>query len=113
MTVIDYVLDGPPSSALSGWSGLPELGMPASLAAWRRGFLAAGLDLRIEEDISAQHRLRILAGWSGLLAGGRLGGFQPRQLGAVADAAERWLREATLIEAGALRVTRFYAIAPA
>lgn len=79
---------------------------------WRHACATLGFDLRIEEDRSAQHKAAILRAWSQLLGGRALAGLPRRRLVPVLDSAERWMREAALIEAGALRVTRFYLIAP-
>ena len=111
ITVVDYASGPNASPELAAWMARQRNhSEPWTVERWRGSFARSGFDLRIEEDMSTQHRLRILAAWHRLLAEGRLAGLGRRQLAPLVSAAERWLREAVLIETGALRVMRFYAI---
>jgi SAM-dependent methyltransferase len=111
ITAVDYACGPNVSRELAAWVARQRNhGEPWTVERWRSSFAQSGFDLRIEEDLSTQHRLHILSAWHRLLAEGRLAGLGRRQLAPLVSAAERWLREAVLIETGALRVMRFYAI---
>ena len=111
ITVVDYACGPNASPELAAWVARQRNHSEAwPLERWRSGFAQSGFDLRIEEDLSTPHRLQIMSAWHRLLAEGRLAGLGRRQLAPLVSAAERWLHEAVLIETGALRVMRFYAI---
>lgn len=111
ITMVDYACGPNASPELAAWVARQRNhSEPWPVERWRGSFAQSGFDLRIEEDMSTQHRLRILSAWHRLLAEGRLAGLGRRQLAPLVFAAERWLREAVLVETGSLRVMRFYAI---
>ena len=113
LALVEYVAAQPDSPHLKAWATrLKRPGDPWTIEKWRQVLGSLGYDLRIEEDISDPHRKMILSGWAQLLESDRLAGRKKRQLSPLVDEAERWMLEASAIAAGALRVTRLYAISP-
>jgi hypothetical protein len=113
LALVEYVAAQPDSPHLKAWAThLKRPSDPWTIEKWRQVLGSLGFDLRIEEDVSDPHRKMILTGWAQLLESNRLAGRKKRQLSPLVDEAERWMLEASAIAAGALRVTRLYAISP-
>lgn len=113
IVLVEYVAGSRPSPDMTVWARRMKLSKPLwTIATWRHVAAQLGLDLRIEEDVSARHKSAILKSWARLLSGRELAGMPKRQMLPVLDAAERWMREVALIDSGALHVIRFYMITP-
>jgi SAM-dependent methyltransferase len=113
IALVEYIAAQPNSPHLKAWTRQQKRPSdPWTIEKWRQVLGSLGFDLRIEEDISDPHRKMILARWAQLLESNRFTGRKKRQLAPLVDEAERWMLEAAAITAGALQVTRLYAISP-
>ena len=90
-----------------GLPGLPTQDVLTQALAGRR------FDVRVIEDLSAQHMHQTVRAWRSLVHGlGDAGGRPPVALaGALVREAELWLRRARLIRTGGLRWVRWHAMA--
>jgi SAM-dependent methyltransferase len=71
-----------------------------------------GLDSRVSEDTTAKFRHLILGGWAQMIATIDLHSLPKQHLLAIVDEAERWVRTIEAIDAGSLKMYRFYSLAP-
>jgi SAM-dependent methyltransferase len=115
LLITDYVLDakvrGP---ALDAWQR--QQPRPAHLwtaAQYDECLTRLGLDSRVTEDTTAKLRHLILGGWAQMIATIDLHDLPKQHLLTIVDEAERWVRTIEAIDAGSLRMYRFYALAPA
>jgi SAM-dependent methyltransferase len=113
IALVEYIAALPDSPHLKAWTKQQKRPSdPWTIEKWRQVLGSLGFDLRIEEDVSDPHRKLILTRWAQLLESNHLTGRKKRQLAPLVDEAERWMLEAAAITAGALQVTRLYAISP-
>ena len=69
-----------------------------------------GLDSRVTEDTTATFRQLILSGWAQMLNTIDLPSQPKQHLVAIVEEAERWVRTVAALDAGGLRMYRFYAL---
>jgi SAM-dependent methyltransferase len=112
LLITDYVLapkaGGP---ALEAWQRQQR--RPAHL--WTAGqydecLTRLGLDSRVTEDTTERLRQLILSGWAQMINTIDLHSLPKQHLLAIVDEAERWVRTIEAIDAGALKMYRFYAL---
>jgi len=68
-----------------------------------------GFNVWFKDDLTDQHQNQILAGWRRLVGTLAPGGLAPKALTPLIDEVELWARRVAAIEAGALKLYRFYA----
>lgn len=83
----------------------------ATDAEYVRWFRELNFDLRVNEDISARYRKMITDGWLDFMqAGGERGAHARAFPEQVVREVELWTRRVSAIDAGAMKVMRYYAI---
>jgi cyclopropane fatty-acyl-phospholipid synthase-like methyltransferase len=70
-----------------------------------------GFDIRVVEDVTAQYRAMIIAGWARLLKEVKLKGMARSHLRTIVNEAELWALRHAALQSGALRVYRLHALA--
>jgi hypothetical protein len=115
LLITDFVVQpkvgGP---ALEAW--LRQQNPPARLwaaAQYEDCLTRLGLDSRVTEDTTSKLRQLILGGWAQMISTIDLHGLPKQHLLTIVDEAERWVRTIEAIDAGSLRMYRFYALASA
>ena len=115
LLITDYVVAPKASGpALEGW--LRQRRRPAHLwtaAQYDQCLTGLGLDSRVTEDTTGKLRQLILSGWAQMINTIDLHSLPKQHLLAIVDEAERWVRTIEAIDAGSLRMYRFYALASA
>ncbi len=115
LLITDYVVQPKVGgSALEAWQRQQQ--RPAHLwtaAQYDACLTRLGLDSRVTEDTTDKLRHLILGGWAQMIATIDLHGLPKQHLLTIVDEAERWVRTIEAIDAGSLRMYRFYALAPA
>ena len=109
----DYVAAKPrdASSALDEWAaGEPRPVHPWTLDQYSDALRNRGLDIRISEDITDQHRRFIAQGWATYLSARGGKSPDPSIAGALVEEVKLWTRRNQALESGALRAHRFYAV---
>lgn len=109
----DYVAAKPreASSALDEWAaGEPRPVHPWTPDEYLDALRNCGLDIRISEDITDQHRRFITQGWATYLSARGGESPDPSIASALVEEVELWTRRNQALESGALQAYRFYAI---
>ena len=109
----DYVAAKPreASSALDEWAaGEPRPVHPWTPDEYLDALRNCGLDIRISEDITDQHRRFITEGWATYLSARGGESPDPSIASALVEEVELWTRRNQALESGALQAYRFYAI---
>lgn len=109
----DYVAAKPreASSALDEWAaGEPRPVHPWTPEEYLDALRNRGLDIRISEDITDQHRRFITEGWATYLSARGGESPDPSIASALVEEVELWTRRNQALESGALQAHRFYAI---
>lgn len=70
-----------------------------------------GFDIRVVEELTAQYKSMIVAGWSRMLEEVNLKGMERHHKLTIIDEAELWAHRLAALQSGALRVYRIYALA--
>ena len=112
LLMTDYVLAPKAGgSALDAWRRQQR--RPAHLwtaAQYDECLTRLGLDSRITEDTTDKLRQLILSGWAQMINTIDLPSLPKQHLLAIVDEAERWVRTIEAIDAGSLKMYRFYAL---
>ena len=67
-------------------------------------------DVRVSEDMTAGYRSMVLKGWAGLTAATEGASLDPELVKVLVDELERWTRRIAALDAGDLKLVRFFAI---
>jgi SAM-dependent methyltransferase len=98
--------------ALERWAPLGEhKPLLWSVERYEDCFKSLGFELRECADFTADHRARVLAGWTSLMQRPELHRIPRAAFGPIIDEAERSMRTVKAFDAGALRMVRFDAVA--
>lgn len=108
----DYVLapQPPQGEALFTWlQREPQTPHPWTLKHWTEALTSHGMEVRVAEDISERWLAVVREPWAALLEEARRGELPEDEAAVLLPEAELWTRRSTAIEAGGLRIYRFYA----
>lgn len=112
LLITDYVAAPGTGGALAGWQRQqPRPPHLWTAQQYKDCITRLGLDSRVAEDTTAKVRQLILGGWAQMIATIDLPNLPKPHLLTIVDEAERWVRTLAAMDAGALRIYRFYALA--
>lgn len=114
VVLTDYVLATPESGesqAVRSWAGsVGEPVTPCTQEEYARLLGAAKLEARVTEDITADHRRMVLAGWADLTAALAGSSIDPEFARCLVTELERWMRLVAALDSGHLKAVRIYAL---
>ncbi len=114
MVLTDYVLadaakaDSPEIKAWLGCEAVPVSLWTAEQ--YSQSLNQLGLEVRVVEDMTAGFRSMVLKGWAGLAAATQGASLDPELAKVVVDELERWTRRVAALDAGSLKLMRFFVI---
>jgi ubiquinone/menaquinone biosynthesis C-methylase UbiE len=114
MVLTDYVLaddSKADSPAIRAWMACEPAPLSLGTAEqYAQAFKQLDFDVRVSEDMTAGYRSMVLKGWAGLTAATEGASLDPELVKVLVDELERWTRRIAALDAGDLKLVRFFAI---